>query len=331
MKAKVGIFKVEDDLKQGTEEALKALNWKQHIREKVFLKPNLCSPTYVAGAVTNPQLIHQLILTIRDHAEEIIVGESDGYYYSSEEAFSKTGVGKAVEKAGGKTVNLTKDEMVEIKNPDLSYLKTVRLPKTLVEADSIVSVPVLKTHEFSLFSGAIKNLFGCIPSNRRILHHPHINEVLSDLIHILKPTFSIMDATIAMEGNGPGRGIPVKMGLLLASANLLALDRTAADLICIDWTQVGHLKHISQLSKNENIDISIIGEKFDDVKRPFIRPYLDLAVKIQLRIYKSYLLTYLCFNTPIFNVLNAAAKVFRVLNRRVKGEELLGKHWSTTN
>ena len=327
-KVEVGVFKTEDSLGQAIENAL---NWKRHIRGKVFLKPNLCAPTYVPGAVTNPELLYHLVMTLRDHVEEVIVGESDGYYYSSEEAFAKTGVGNAVMMAGGKTVNLSRDETVEIKNPDLLYLKKVRLPKTLLEADSIISVPVMKTHEFTLYGGAIKNLFGCIPSNRRILLHPHMNEVLSDLMLILEPSFAIMDATVAMEGNGPGRGVPVKMDLMLTSNNLLALDRTAADLMDIDWTQVDHLEFISKSTRAENIDISIIGEKVDELRRPFTKPYLDLAVKIQLRVYRSYLLTYLCFNTPIFKVLNGATKVYRMLNQKMKGEELIRKHWSKLN
>lgn len=326
--ARVGIFKITNGLEQTIEETLNALSWKQHIHGRVFLKPNLCSPRYVPGAVTNPELLYYLIRAIREHAEEVVVGESDGYYYSSEEAFEKTGVGKAVEEAGGKIVNLSRDETVEIRNSNSLHLKTVRLPKTLVKADSIVSVPVMKTHEFTGYSGAIKNFFGCLPSDRRILLHPHINEVLSDIMLLLKPSFAVMDATVAMEGNGPGRGIPVKMGLVLASSDLLALDKAAAEIMCVDWLAVKHLKFISEVAQAEGIAISVVGERIEDVKRPFIAPYMDFPVKAQLQIYKSLPLTYLCFNTPLFTVLNGAAKVFRSMNRKIKGEELMRKHWS---
>ena len=329
--AKVGIFKIRRGLEQTVEEALDALDWKQHIRGKVFLKPNLCSPVYVPGAVTNHELLYYLVRALHRHVEEVIVGESDGYYYSSEEAFEKTGVGNAVRMAGGKIVNLSRDKTVEIRNPNSLFLKKVALPKTLVEADSIVSVPVMKTHEFTLYGGAIKNLFGCLPSNRRILFHPHINEVLSDLMLILKPSFAVMDATIAMEGNGPGRGIPVKMNLVLASNDLLILDKTAAAIMCIDWTIIKYLKLISEVTQAEGIDGSVIGEKIEEIKRPFIMPYMDLLVKAQHRIYKSPPLTYLCFNTPVFKVLNSAAKVYRVFNQKIKGEELIRKHWSKPN
>ena len=57
----------------------------------------------------------------------------------------------------------------------------------------------------------------------------------------MKPSFAVMDATVAMEGNGPGAGIPVKLGLILASNDLLALDKTATEIMCIDWTTIKHL------------------------------------------------------------------------------------------
>jgi hypothetical protein len=58
---------------------------------------------------------------------------------------------------------------------------------------------------------------------------------------------------------------------------------------------------------------------------------MDFPVKAQLRIYKSLPLTYLCFNTPVFKVVNGAAKIYRAINLKIKGEELTRKHWSKQN
>jgi uncharacterized protein (DUF362 family) len=130
-------------------------------------------------------------------------------------------------------------------------MKKALLPKTLVEADSIVSVPVMKTHEFTLFTGAIKNLFGCIPNNRRIYLHPKMNMILYDLISILKPKLAVMDATVAMEGNGPNRGIPIPMELMLASNDLLTIDKTSAEIMGMDWKDVEYLSLIDKHLKKK--------------------------------------------------------------------------------
>ena len=324
---KVGVFRTSEGLDQALRSALNAAEWHKQIRGKVFLKPNLCAPKYIPGAVTNPELLFHLVSLLRDKVEEVLVGESDGYNYSCDEALTKTGVEQMVKKAGGKTINLSKDETVETQNPNVLYLKRILLPQTLVEADSIVSVPVMKTHEFTLCSGAIKNLFGCIPNNRRIYLHPHIKSVLCDLITLLKPKFAVMDATVAMEGNGPNRGLPIPMELVLAGNDVLAVDKISAKIMGIEWGDVGYLSFIDKHLQQEEVTTQIIGEKINPLKRQFIRPYQDLAVKAQLRVYQSSLLTRLCFGTPLLSALHACLKAYRKINREIKGKTWTEKYW----
>lgn len=328
---KIGVFRTSDGLEHALRKALNAAEWDKHIHGKVFIKPNLCAKEYIPGAVTNPQTLFHLVGLLRDKVEEVVVGESDGYNYSCDEALIKTGVRRLVNKAGGKTINLSKDETLKVQNPNALCLKKVLLPKTLVEADSIVSVPVMKTHEFALYGGAIKNLFGCIPSNRRIFLHPYINMVLYDLMTLLKPKFAVMDATVAMEGNGPSRGVPVSMELVLASNDLLAIDKTSSEIMGINWTEVSHLYLISKYLRPEEIETQIIGERIEALRRPFIRPYLDLAVKTQLLVHKSYFLTRLCFGTPLFNALQTCTKIYRKIAREIKGKTWTEKYWHNPN
>jgi uncharacterized protein (DUF362 family) len=328
---KIGVFKTSDSLEHALKNALNAAEWDRHIQGKVFIKPNLCAKEYIPGAVTNPQTLFHLVSLLRDNVEEVVVGESDGYNYSCDEAFVETGVKKIVSRAGGETINLSKDETLKVQNPRALYLKKVTLPKTLVEADSIVSVPVMKTHEFTLYGGAIKNLFGCIPNNRRIFLHPYLDMVLHDLMILLKPKFAVMDATVAMEGNGPNRGIPIPMELVLASKDLLAIDKISTEIMSINWTDIGHLRLINKYSRPEEVNTQIIGERIETLKRPFVRPYLDLAVNAQLWVYKNYFLTRLCFGTPFFNALQACMKIYRKIDREIKGKRWTEQYWHNPN
>lgn len=290
----------------------------------------MCSKNYIRGAVTNPQLLFHLINILRDKAEEVIVGESNGYNYCCDAAFALTGVKKIVEKAGATTINLSNDEIVKIQNPNTLCLKDFPLPKTLIEADSIVDVPVMKTHEFTNFSGAIKNLFGCIPNNRRIFLHPNFNMVMHDLLVLLKPKFVVMDATFAMEGNGPNRGIVVPMNLILTSNNLIAMDKVCCEIMGINWEDIGYLKFIDQNYPCDKTKPQIIGEKIENIKRPFLLPYEDLAVRAQRWVYKNYFLTRLCFGTPFLNMLQGCMNVYRKVDTEIKGKEWMDKHWDNS-
>ena len=317
-------------MESALKKALNAANWTKHIRGKVFIKPNLCSKYYIRGAVTNPYVLFHLVSLLRDRAEEVVVGESNGYNYCCNDALAITGVKKIVEKAGGTTINLSEDKTVLVQNPNTYVLQNFPLPKTLIEADSVVDVPVMKTHEFTKYSGAIKNLFGCIPNNRRIFLHPKFDMVMHDLLVLLKPKFVVMDATYAMEGNGPNRGIVIPLNLVLTSSDLVVMDKVCCEIMDINWVDINHVKFIDQHLKREKSEVQIIGEKIEDMKRKFLLPYDDLAVRTQRWVYKNYFLTRLCFGTPFLNMLQGCLNVYRKVDSGIKGKEWVDKHWDNS-
>jgi uncharacterized protein (DUF362 family) len=329
-RVKIGVFRTDNGLESALREALKAADWDRHVRGKVFIKPNLCSKEYIPGAVTNPHVLFHLVSLLRDRVEEVIVGESNGYNYCCDDALKMTGVEKIVKKAGGKTVNLSNDETVKVQSSKTFLLKNFSLPKTLVEADSFVDVPVMKTHEFTTYSGAIKNLFGCIPDDRRIFFHPNFDMVLHDLLVLLKPKFVVVDATVSMEGNGPNRGIAIPMNLVIASNDLLATDKLCTEIMCIDWVDISYLKFIYKYFQREETETQIIGENIEAVKRKFLTPYLDLAVRAQRWVYKSYFLTRLCFGTPFLNMLQGCLNAYRKVDAEIKGKNWVDKHWDNS-
>ena len=110
----IGAFKTDDGIESALKEALKAAEWTKHVKGKVFVKPNLCSKHYIRGAVTSPSVLFHLVSLLRDRAEEVIVGESNGYNYCCNNALEMTGTKKVVEKAGGRIINLSEDEIVTV-------------------------------------------------------------------------------------------------------------------------------------------------------------------------------------------------------------------------
>ncbi|MEM3378031.1 MAG: DUF362 domain-containing protein [Candidatus Bathyarchaeia archaeon] len=288
----VKIFKANERISEILKQAIKDAQLSG--KKRIFIKPNLSHPAYVPGVVTNPTLAYELVSLLRNQAKEVIVGESDGFNYSCRMAFKKTGMEAAVEKAGGKVINLSEDKIVKVKLGG-NRLKALFLPKTVLDADAIVDLALMKTHEWAMYSGAIKNLFGCVPSNKRIYLHPYINEVFYQLYRILHPQLTIMDARVAIEGNGPTKGTPVKMGLMLTSNCALAIDLVAAKIMGLDIEEVDYLRYVAQKENLQADDINVQGLQIADAMRRFRRPKIDLPVKAQAVIYKHELLTKMFF------------------------------------
>ena len=263
-------------------------------KRKIFIKPNLSHPEYLPGVVTSPELMQQLVGLLRDGNSEVVVGESNGFNYPCWTAFEKTGMEAAVKTAGGEAINLSDDKVVRVKFSNGTALKELLLPKTVLDADAVVDLPLMKTHEFAMYSGAIKNLFGCVPSNRRIYLHPYLPEVFYRLYSLLKPQLTIMDARIGIEGNGPTKGKPVKMDLMLTSNDALAIDVIAAEIMQLDWKQC-YLNYIAKKTDFSEQAIAVDGLQVSEVAHKFEPPRIDLPVKAQMKIYEHELLTKMLF------------------------------------
>ncbi len=284
----VKIYRTKEDTAEILKEAVKSAAL--HGKQKIFVKPNMSHPEYVPGVVTSPKLISELVSLLRKDSEEVIVGESNGYNYPCRDAFEKTGIEAAVKKAGGTVVNLSEDKIVKVKF-ESGHLKELFLPKTVVDADAIVDLALMKTHEFAMYSGAIKNLFGCVPSNRRIYLHPYLSEVIYRLYTVIKPQLTIMDARVAIEGNGPTKGNPVKMDLMLTSNCALATDVIASKIMGLNIEEIAYLNYIAGKTNLQDDTIIVQGLQVVEVARNFERPKKDLPVKAQMMIYNHEFLT----------------------------------------
>jgi uncharacterized protein (DUF362 family) len=288
----VKIFRAKDDISEIVKEAV--ANSGLHGKHKIFIKPNLSHPEYLPGVVTSPELMRELVALLRDGNSEVIVGESNGFNYPCWTAFDKTGVESAVKAAGGSVINLSEDKVVEVKFQGNTPLKRLFLPKTILEADAVVDLPLMKTHEFMAYSGAIKNLFGCVPSNKRIYLHPYLPEVFYRLYTLFKPQLTIMDGRTGIEGNGPTKGKPVKMGLMLTGNDALAVDITAAKVMMLDWKET-YLNYIANKTGMREEDINVEGLPITEVEHRFEPPRIDLPVKAQMMIYQHEYLTKVFF------------------------------------
>ena len=297
MKSKVIIRSVTNEcLSTAVGEILDLCGWKSIISKgaNVVIKPNLntAEKEKVPSANTDPRLIAALCEILKTRTDNIIIGESDGARFAAEEAFEATDVFKIVKKYGVKLISFSKEKTKIVDDP---LLNGFGLPEPLLDADVVITLPVIKTHALTVFTGAIKNQMGCIPRYDRVLLHKHLDQLLANLNHIIQPRLAVMDGIIGVEGRGPTNGKPRRLDLLLGSRDLVALDSTAMRLIGLDPYSAKHVVLASEkgLGAIDQGQILIDGD-FERYRTDFEPAVLDWAVK-----YMNYLTRYKWFTNYI--------------------------------
>jgi uncharacterized protein (DUF362 family)/Pyruvate/2-oxoacid:ferredoxin oxidoreductase delta subunit len=202
----------------------------------VLLKPNIVYDSAPEKAiVTHPLFLEAVIRLVREGgAKRILVGDSPGLHQPGFTA-KVSGLGETARRNGAEWVDFTRNK-VEVACPGGKVLKHFTLTGAVREADYIISLPKLKTHQLLYFTGAMKNLFGLIPSVLKSAMHVRLPSrdafagMIVDLNAAVMADYAFMDAVVGMEGPGPGSGTPRKIGLVFASANLLAMDAAACEI-----------------------------------------------------------------------------------------------------
>lgn len=214
----------------------------------VLLKPNILYPKKPETAVcTHPVVVGAAVKVFYElGAKKVLVGESPAITNSTNAAKS-TGMYDQVVENGGEWADF--HEIVTVNEPDAKIVKTFEFAKQFEEADILVSLSKLKTHQLMQYTGAMKNLFGLMIGLDKAQCHYRFSKkedfatFLTDLVVAAKPDYAIMDAIVGMEGpGGPGGGDPIKLGFLAASDNILALDWKCAALVGYNPHQILNLE-----------------------------------------------------------------------------------------
>lgn len=221
-------------------EVLDRLEWQSLVfpQAKVAVKTNLCTPEpdKIASADTSPELVQAVCEVLLEKTPEISIVEAHSYRFPAEIAFANAGIYSLAERLGIKVVNLSKAPCRDVGHPLLGPL-----PEVLLDADVVVTLPTLKTHALTYFTGALKNQWGCVPRYDRIALHHSLDKLLVDLNRILKPRLCVMDGIIGVEGRGPTNGKPRRLDLVLGSRDAVALDATAMRLVGLDPSKCRHV------------------------------------------------------------------------------------------
>ena len=271
--------------------------------ERVLLKPNLLIGRPPEKCVnTHPLVVKAVARMVQESGAVPLIGDSP-QLDSAQKACDKCGIGEVARELG---VEIVEFEPVDVQNPEGKVFKNFTIGRVLQEADKIINLAKLKTHSLTTLTLAVKNMLGSVPGARKGQWHvrthtagkEYFAQMLLDLYYLVKPSLNIVDGIVAMEGQGPGFGDPRPLGLIIAGADGVAVDRVIAEIVNIPAEQVPILMVALRdgYGVGELKEIAVLGERLEDVKVfDFKAPqFQDMMAKIPrpiMHFLKAYLTT----------------------------------------
>ena len=241
--------------------------------KRALIKVNfITTKNWETGATTDPMVVEAIINKLRDANIEAIVVESDATMTNADKACVASGMKELCDRADVRFINLRhEEEKVELKVPNAMTLDTIKVPKIVTES-AIISAAKLKTHTETGVTLGMKNMFGLLPDKFKGKYHMRgMDKVIVDINTVLKPTLTVIDGFVGMEGKGPVHGNPVKMDAIIAGADVVATDATATRVMGIDPQTIEHIKWGHERGLGEMYDIEVVGDGIEAVQRIFAR------------------------------------------------------------
>lgn len=303
----VSIVKIKDDrIDYAVEQAVDLLGGMSQLTRrynKIMLKPNLVFDD--PNSTTKPVVVKTLAQLMKNAGKEVCIGEgsaaaagintdANGVYFTrnpelldkmQQQVFDKLGYTDLAKELGIPLINLHTGEMVEVEVPDAHYFKKLTIHRSLRDIDMLCSVPMMKTHALATVTLGLKNVIGlypgsaycsvrsCVHSEAEMAGSTGVAFEILDMVKANKLGLTVIDGSMAMEGEGPSDGQLVKMDLIIAGTNALAADMVAAAIMGIEPQEVPTfaIAHQSGMKPASLDEIEIRGEKIPDVGRKFAR------------------------------------------------------------
>jgi uncharacterized protein (DUF362 family)/Pyruvate/2-oxoacid:ferredoxin oxidoreductase delta subunit len=211
--------------------------------QTVFVKPNMLTAKEPHRAITtHPRVVEAVVREIQRVGAKVLIGDSPaGVLSSIERYWTKTGFAGVARATGAELVKLEGAGVVRRRVKGRDYY----IAAPVAEADVVINLAKLKTHGLTVLSGGLKNTFGVIPGFRKAEYHKQaprpgpFSEIIVDIYEAVRPALTILDAVVALEGDGPStNGAPRDVGLILASPDAVALDAVAGRIAGLEENQV---------------------------------------------------------------------------------------------
>ena len=275
-------------------------------KTRVMLKPNLVSSD--PRCTTKPEIIRALAELMIESGKEVCIGEGsaaapgfnlkNNIQYRTKKVeildpmqqyiFDQLGYTSLAKSLDIPLINLHSGDLVEVEVPNGLMFDKITVHRSVAETDLLCSVPIMKTHVLATVTLGMKNLIGLYPGSiyysvRSFLHDraaergsEGIAYEIIDMVRASKMGLTVIDASTAMEGDGPSDGQLVDMDLIIAGTNPLATDLIGAAIMgfetheipTFDWAVKSGMKPATLE------EIEVRGEKIEAVRRNFVKPHI---------------------------------------------------------
>ncbi len=270
----------QDQVYESIEKGIALLGgWDCFVRqdEKILLKPNLLNRANADKAVTtHPSIFEAAAKQLRENGfGRLTYGDSPGHPGSVEKTAEICGIREVADRLEIPLADFSRSQTVAYTRGRI--IRKYEICQGVLDSDAIVNLCKMKTHQLERITGGVKNMFGCVYGfNKGASHAKYPDaesfaQMLIDLNLLLKARVHIMDGIVAMEGNGPASGTPVKMNVLLLSADPVALDATFCRLVDLDPSTIPTVYYGAAfgLGHWKEDEIEIVGvDRLDDYCNP---------------------------------------------------------------
>lgn len=249
---------------------------------RVVLKPNLVEFDERTTINTHPLVVHAVMEAVLAlGASEVRIAEGPGHRRNTWELAEAAGYFQVVPQFENRFTDLNVDDVVPVTlERPRSKLHRIYLPRTALDCDVLISLPKMKTHHWVGATLSMKNLFGLVPGAvygwpKNVLHWAGIAECIADLHRLFtrpgaRPRlFALVDGIVGMEGDGPIHGKAKPAGVLVAGADLVAVDAACCRIMRIDPRKIPYLVLEARPGALNREAIRDIGERMESVQTPF--------------------------------------------------------------
>ncbi len=224
-----------------------------------------------AFTTTHPAVIEAVAKQVRALGASAVIGDSPGGPFTPalvHGVYRACGMERAAENAGAV---LNEDfEQVTVYEENSVVLRQMQLCRYLTQADAVIDCAKLKTHGLTQYTGAVKNLYGCVPGTVKVEYHfrmpalKDFSQMLVDLCEHIRPVVSLIDAVEAMEGDGPSGGTMRRMNCLIASPSAYAADVVGARLMGLKPESICTIQRAAERGLVDPEQVSVLGERIED-------------------------------------------------------------------
>ncbi len=226
----------------------------------VIIKPNICvdyhPPEY--AVTTNPIVVGTLVSMCLEAGARRVRVMDYGFGGTPASANEISGIKAAVESAGGEMVLMTYPKYIKVDIPQGKSMKSTDIYRDIIECDSLINVPIAKTHSAATLTLGAKNLMGIV-LNRNMMH-ADLHQRIADLTSLVMPDLTVVDAVRILTDHGPTGGdlADVKqMDTVIASRDIVAADAYAATLFGMTGADIGYIQACADMGLG-TLDLSSI-------------------------------------------------------------------------